>query len=439
MDTTSSLENEQTIIDWLQRHVIPIQHVEAGNGFADLQPLKTILKDIKVVGLGETTHGTREMFQLKHRLLEFLVTEMGFTVFTIEAGFAACQPINDYVLHGKGDRATVLTGQWYVVWDTEEISAMLDWMRAYNQTVPDEKKVWFYGLDVNRNEYGRQAVLDYLRQVDPDILTITETLFEALSTEEAKWPLRIDEDTQKHLKQLLPQLQNLIDHVIENRDKFVSRSSAAEFDQILWYTRLMKQWIMSNAAKLLPPEQAKTADRTFSMAENLIALADQSEPDTKFITWASNAHISLEKLWGEEPVMGSVLHEKYGRGYYSFGFEFNQGSFQMRTILPEKLLGDLKETTVPPAPIGSLPWYLSRTHLDALILDVRAPVDNPVVDHWLDTPQSTHFAGWAGAPEEYLVEIRIRKKYDGILYVNKTTATRPTTNALQTVARRDGL
>ena len=31
------------------------------------------------------------------------------------------------------DRAAVLTGQGYVVWDTEEFAAMLDWLRAHNR------------------------------------------------------------------------------------------------------------------------------------------------------------------------------------------------------------------------------------------------------------------------------------------------------------------
>src|SRR6266540_48671 len=105
---------EEVVIRWLQQNAIPIQHIEAGHGFADLQPLKTLLQDVKVVGLGETTHGTREFFQFKHRLLEFLVTEMDFTAFAIEASYASCQPINDFVLHGTGDLAAVLTGPGYV-------------------------------------------------------------------------------------------------------------------------------------------------------------------------------------------------------------------------------------------------------------------------------------------------------------------------------------
>jgi erythromycin esterase len=34
-------------------------------------------------------------------LVEFLVTQLGFTVFALEVSYAACRPINDYVLHGS--------------------------------------------------------------------------------------------------------------------------------------------------------------------------------------------------------------------------------------------------------------------------------------------------------------------------------------------------
>jgi len=125
-------KTDSEIIEWVRQNSVPIEHVEAENGFSDLRPLKEVLKDVKVVGLGENTHGTREFFQVKHRLLEFLVMEMGFQGFAIEASYANCMPINDYVLHGMGNRETVLTGQGYVVWDTQELSEMIDWMRAYN-------------------------------------------------------------------------------------------------------------------------------------------------------------------------------------------------------------------------------------------------------------------------------------------------------------------
>ena len=54
--------------------------------------------------LGEATHGSREFFQLKHRMLEFLATEMGFTIFSIEANMPEAYKLNDFVLRRR--RAT---------------------------------------------------------------------------------------------------------------------------------------------------------------------------------------------------------------------------------------------------------------------------------------------------------------------------------------------
>src|SRR5689334_16326919 len=64
-------KRDSGVTAWLKQHAITIKSVEAGNGFDDLQPLKRVLADVRVVGLGEATHGTREFFQFKHRMVEF--------------------------------------------------------------------------------------------------------------------------------------------------------------------------------------------------------------------------------------------------------------------------------------------------------------------------------------------------------------------------------
>ena len=79
-----SKEGDDKSIEALKESVIPISTVEAGNGFEDLMPLKDILKDKKIVAMGEATHGTSEFFKMKHRFFEFLVEEMGYRVFAME-------------------------------------------------------------------------------------------------------------------------------------------------------------------------------------------------------------------------------------------------------------------------------------------------------------------------------------------------------------------
>ena len=88
-DYAVRLAEERAAVDatrrWLAATAIPLTTVEAGHGFADMHPLQAIVGNARIVALGEATHGTREFFQLKHRMLEFLVSEMGFTIFGIEA------------------------------------------------------------------------------------------------------------------------------------------------------------------------------------------------------------------------------------------------------------------------------------------------------------------------------------------------------------------
>jgi erythromycin esterase len=99
--------------EWIRANAIRLSTPEAGHGFADLQPLKSVIGNARIVSLGEATHGTREFVQLKHRMLEFLATEMGFTMFSIEANMPAAYRLNDYVLHGTGDPAELLRGMYF--------------------------------------------------------------------------------------------------------------------------------------------------------------------------------------------------------------------------------------------------------------------------------------------------------------------------------------
>jgi erythromycin esterase len=432
----SAPATEQAVLGWLRQNAIPIQHLEAGHGFADLQPLKPLLQDVKVVGLGEATHGTREFFQIKHRLLEFLVIEMGFTAFAIEASYAACQPINDYVLHGVGDLATALTGQGYVPWDTQEFVEMVAWLRAYNQRVPDAQKVKFVGADLWRNDLGRQAVLDYLRNVGSEQVAATELLFEALAREEAKWPASFDEETPMILAQLLPQIDDLINYLTANQAALIGGSSPADFESALQYTRIMRQWLLANTPDSLRPSYTGKDGRSMFMGQNLIYLIDRDKPGAKYVVWAHNAHVSLETPSTGEPNWGHCLRERYGQGYFAFGFEFGQGSFQTRTA-PGQGLGDLKAVTLPPAPTGSWPWYLTQANRGDLILNLRTPAGNPAIEAWLNAPRRVRHANW-GYDEKstYGYDVNLRKTYDGVIFIERTTPTRPTANALQTVARR---
>lgn len=428
------LENQQVIISWVQQNAIPIQHVVAGNGFSDLQPLKKILKDVRVVGLGENTHGTREFFQVKHRLLEFLVREMNFTAFALEGGYGSCEPINNYVLYGKGDLTSVLTAQGYVVWDMEEFATMIEWMHTYNQSVPDDKKVSFYGIDIMYNEPAREKVLAYLQKYSAQIALAADSLFHFLSSQEKQWSKEKDKNllTNARLK-----LQQLITYLTEHQQTLTTASSAKEFAQTLKYSQVMEQWFMLHLPDSTDTTSTANMKRSQAMGNNLLYLMEKEKPNARFVVWEHNVHIADGHMETAEPNLGYMLKKKFGDAYYGVAFEFNQGSYQSRLRSPG-IFGNLKVATVAAAPNGYLAYYLFEANKKNLFLNLREPVDNPTVNQWLNQPQKMRFFGWFN-DDTSTKNVYLKSRYDGIIFIDRATATRPTKNALATVSRGEGL
>ena len=163
-------DEEAAVVEWVKSAAIPFKSAEAGNGFDDMRPIKVIVRDARIVSLGESTHGTREIFQMKHRMLEYLASECEFTVFGIEASLPDCIAINDYVLHGKGDPERAVAGQGFWTWSTEEVLDLVKWMRAYNEDPKNSgrPKLKFYGFDMQQEASAVNAAIVYLDRVDPD-------------------------------------------------------------------------------------------------------------------------------------------------------------------------------------------------------------------------------------------------------------------------------
>jgi erythromycin esterase-like protein len=156
------------VVDWVRANAIRLTTPEAGHGFDDMQPLKKVIGDARIVELGEATHGTREFFQLKHRMLEFLATQMGFTIFSIEANMPEAYRLNEYVLTGKGDPKALLDGIYFWTWNTQEVLAMIEWMRQFNAS--GKGRIEFTGFDMQTTKVAVDIVQDFAKKYDEDYL-----------------------------------------------------------------------------------------------------------------------------------------------------------------------------------------------------------------------------------------------------------------------------
>jgi erythromycin esterase-like protein len=158
--TSETSPEEQAAVRWIRQNAIPLKTVEAGNGFADMEPLDKVVGDARVVALGEATHGTREFFQLKHRMIEYLATRKGFTIFSIEASMPEAYRLNKYVLAGEGDPKQLVKGMGFWTWDTEEVLDMVLWMREFNRS--GKGRIEFTGFDMQAPKVPMETVRDFL-------------------------------------------------------------------------------------------------------------------------------------------------------------------------------------------------------------------------------------------------------------------------------------
>ena len=133
---------------WLAGHAIPFDTTDPDAPHDDLEPLRDIIGDARIVALGEQTHGTKEFFDMKHRIFRFLVEEMGFRIFAFEADWYGLMALNACLLPDGPPIETAFRNLAYWTWQTEEVMALLQWMRAYNEATPG-RPVQLVGLDVN--------------------------------------------------------------------------------------------------------------------------------------------------------------------------------------------------------------------------------------------------------------------------------------------------
>ncbi len=155
---------------WLRQHAIALDTHEPGSGVEDLRPIRALVGDARLVALGECTHGSREIFRMKHRLLEFLASEMGFTIFSIEANMPEAYAVDAFVQGGDADPEDLIRGMYFWTWSTEEVADMVRWMRDFNaarRDAGDARRIVFTGFDMQTPDVAARIVGEFLAEHDP--------------------------------------------------------------------------------------------------------------------------------------------------------------------------------------------------------------------------------------------------------------------------------
>lgn len=378
----------RTIQLWIRTHSLRIAGLDPSLNVDDLEPLGAHLQDVQIVALGEQSHGTHEFFLLKHRLLKYLVTRLGFRAFVLEASRARCRPINDYVLHGKGNLGDVVRRQGFFTWDTREMANLIQWIHDYNRGVPDTQKVQFFGMDPQLPEID--AIEAYVKRA---------------GTRDAEFAL-------KSLALVDTEIQNnpFLTRLTAERGLDLQKASAKVETFLDTHREQLVHWgvsqfniIREDAHQLSEAIEAARDPRLFFekrdtyMAENVRDLLSQLGPQSRIVIWAHNYHVSAVRPPHSVLPMGELLRRWYGPAYFAVGFSFGTGAIRARRSQGLKAPA-IAMTTHPPDQ-GSIDESLGGACADGcafpylLVLrkaDDKAP--HPVQE-WLKSTQSMRTIG----------------------------------------------
>ena len=158
--------NDRDTLDVLRQAAIWFEPSPDGFG-----ALLSTVGDARLVLIGEASHGTHEFYRTRAELTKALVVRKGFNLVAVEADWPDAYRANRWVQHTGSDHdAETALGdftrfpRW--MWRNRDVVAFLEWLRGHNASLATAR-VGFYGLDLYSLHTSREAVLAYLRKVDP--------------------------------------------------------------------------------------------------------------------------------------------------------------------------------------------------------------------------------------------------------------------------------
>jgi erythromycin esterase len=253
--------------------------------------------NVKYVLLGEASHGTSEFYTWRREITKHLITEKEFSFIAVEGDWPDCYNVNRYVkaMPDSGRSAYDVLhsfNRWPTwMWANREIVALVEWLRKYNEKLPEDQKVGFYGLDVYSLWESMESVIKYLQRVDPQAI---RTAIEAYRCFE---PYGRSVEDYARATAFVPESceDEVIDMLIDLRSKASQYSIDGIGTREAYFNAEQNAIVAKNAElyyrKMIQGGTATWNIRDTHMMDTLKRLMEFHGKGSKSIVWAHNTHI----------------------------------------------------------------------------------------------------------------------------------------------------
>lgn len=363
----------------------------------------TVPDSVRVVGLGEASHGAGELQQLKAEVFKALVQNNGCRVFAIEGDFGGCAKVDEYIHGGAGTAAEAVGEIGFRIYRTQELADLAEWMRTYNESAAPGQDLHFLGFDMQRYDHSKARLLSFLQQAAPALAAAYEPKLAPL-TDAAMYDLK--EETLAGAEADLTALLAAMPTQITVRDgDYAFALQCAQ--SMLENTQLRRSSAQYNA--LRDAAMKKKVDWICAQYDGLI-----------FIN-GHNGHIAKQSASNYD-CMGAGLETAYAEGYFAIGTDVAACSFNGQNGDGYEVF-TVKHEDALTAQLAALPencYYLDFARVDG----------DPAWQEVLNAPQAmlalnVSFAPWQKLFQPmYTLSVVPQQSYDAMLLLKATTPTR---------------
>ena len=372
--------------------------------------LDSVFDGATIVGMGEASHGTKELFEARRRLTRELIEEHGVRLFAFEAAFSAVTPINEYVQGGDGDpEALFSTSGINWPYRCESLVSFVEWIREFNEGRDSEERVAVHGIDAMEYAAPAARLVAFLRGTGHDELVGDSlnylTAVEAGDVNPESVTLdRLQSEAETAISSLITSFEDRAVSGIEEshvaRRHFASLRAAVEIR-----------------------DDGTSLTREEAMAGTLEWLVEY-ETDGRTVVWAHNDHLKRGELrphGNRGPALGKLLDQRFGVEYYPLGSEFRSGRVRIIAECEEGIDYDTHE--VDSLGERSLPTAFGRVAEEPFLLNIKRSGKKPIVAEWFTEGPRRRSVPSSVDGHATAVDADLAEEFDAFLFVPESSPT----------------
>ena len=294
--------------------------------------------DSEIVMIGEASHGTHDFYSVREALTRRLVAEKGFRIVALEADWPDALRVNRYVSGRGADRSAneALGGFrrfpiW--MWRNTVMEEFVDWMKGWNSGIGRRETAGIFGMDLYSMHTSMDAVLDYLRDVDPSAYVRARarySCFDHFGGDPQHFGYMTSSGRAEPCEgEVVTQLMELRERYME----LVLRDGEAAEDEFFYAEQNAR--LVVNAEQyyrsMFIGRRGSWNLRDEHMTETLAALKQHFGSDGgKMVVWAHNSHLgdarATEMSRRGEWNVGQLMRERFGSRVFNIGFSTYSGT-----------------------------------------------------------------------------------------------------------------